>query len=111
MGSFPEKLIRLSQEQKLGTRGLQVLPEHIPVPSIIILRPYNDSFCNFCLTKFSPLDPVVQMVDSAIHRLNLYPLDNVIGFPDTYPLDSDLSCRSCSKVGYRYPLDKSQSTG
>ena len=37
MGSFPEKLIRLAQEQKLGTRGLQVLLEHIPVNSIIIL--------------------------------------------------------------------------
>ena len=97
MGSFPEKLIRLPQEQKLGTRGLQVLPEHIPVPSIIILRSYNYSFCNFCLTKFAPLDPVVQKVDHAIHRINLYPLDNVIGV--TYPLDSDLSSLGCSKVG------------
>ena len=47
MGSFPEKLIRLAQEQKLGTRGLHVLLEHIPVPSIIILRSYNYSFCKF----------------------------------------------------------------
>ena len=37
------------------------------------------------------LAPVVQKLDSAIHRINLYPLDNAIGFPDTYPLDSDLS--------------------
>ena len=35
--------------------------------------------------------PVVQKVDSAIHRINLYPVDNPIGFPNTYPLDSDLS--------------------
>jgi len=37
------------------------------------------------------LAPVVQKVDSAIHRTNLYPVDNPIGFPNTYPLDSDLS--------------------
>ena len=27
-------------------------------------------------------------VDSAIHWINLYPLNNAIGFPNTYPLDS-----------------------
>ena len=37
------------------------------------------------------LAPVVQKLDSAIHRINLYPVDNAIGFPSTYPLDSDLS--------------------
>ena len=35
--------------------------------------------------------PVVQKLDSAIHRINLYPVDSAIGFPSTYPLDSDLS--------------------
>ena len=35
--------------------------------------------------------PVVQKLDSAIHRINLYPVDNAIGFRNTYPLDSDLS--------------------
>ena len=34
---------------------------------------------------------VVQTLDSAIHRINLYPADGVIDFCDTYPLDSDLS--------------------
>ena len=44
------------------------------------------------------LAPVVQKVDNAVHWLNLYPLDcTIIGFPNTYPGDSDLS------VGYRYP--------
>ena len=32
--------------------------------------------------------PVVQTLDSAIHRINHYPADSVIGFPNTYPLDS-----------------------
>ena len=35
--------------------------------------------------------PVVQKLDSAIHRINLFPVDNAIGFLNTYPLDSDLS--------------------
>ena len=37
------------------------------------------------------------MLDSAIHRINLYPVDSAISFPDTYPLKSDLS------GGYRFP--------
>ena len=37
------------------------------------------------------LAPVVQTMDSAIHRINHYPLDSAIGFAMTYPLDSDLS--------------------
>ena len=35
--------------------------------------------------------PVLQKVDSANQRINLYPVDNAIGFPNTCPLDSDLS--------------------
>ena len=37
------------------------------------------------------LAPVVQTLDSAIHRINNYPADSVIVFRNTYPLDSDLS--------------------
>ena len=35
--------------------------------------------------------PVVQNVDNAIQWINVYPVDIVVGFPNTYPLDSDLS--------------------
>ena len=35
--------------------------------------------------------PVVQRVDNAIHRINHYPVDNVVCFANTYPLDSHLS--------------------
>ena len=35
--------------------------------------------------------PVVQKVVKAIHRINLYPVHKAIGFPNAYPLDSDLS--------------------
>ena len=33
----------------------------------------------------------VKRLDSAIHRIKLYPVDIAISFPNTYPLDSDLS--------------------
>ena len=32
--------------------------------------------------------PVVQKVDSAIHWINHYTVDNAIGFRSTFPLDS-----------------------
>ena len=35
--------------------------------------------------------PVVQRLDSTIQWINLYSLDNSIGFASTYPVDSDLS--------------------
>ena len=43
------------------------------------------------------LAPVVQKVDSAIHRINLCSVDSAIGFPNTYPQGRDLS------DGKRYP--------
>ena len=39
--------------------------------------------------------PVVQTMDSAVHRINHYPADNSIGFASVYPLDSDLSGGQC----------------
>jgi len=37
------------------------------------------------------LDPVDQKVDNTMHWINLYAVDNAIGFLNTYPLESDLS--------------------
>ena len=34
---------------------------------------------------------VVQTLDNAIHRIKIYAMDRAISFPNTYPLDSDLS--------------------
>ena len=47
----------------------------------------------FYVFKYGDIDqaPVVQRLDSAIHRINPYPVDSAISFPNTYPLDSDLS--------------------
>ena len=43
------------------------------------------------------LAPVVQTLDSAIHRINHYPVDKYYGNQLRYPRDSDLS------GGWRYP--------
>ena len=37
-------------------------------------------------------------MDSAIHWINHYPLDNSVGFGSVYPLDSDLSSPVVLKV-------------
>ena len=36
------------------------------------------------------LAPVVQRLDNITHRINHYPVDSVVCFVNTYPLDSDL---------------------
>ena len=36
-------------------------------------------------------NPVVQKVDSNIHRINLYPVISAIDLPNTSPLERDLS--------------------
>ena len=48
--------------------------------------------------------PVVQKVDSAIHWRNLYPLNNAIGFPISYPLDNDFSFWSTRGLGFMIVL-------
>ena len=50
-----------------------------------------------CYANAIVLAPVAQTLDSAIHWINHYPLDNSIGFASVYSLDSDLS------GGQRYP--------
>jgi len=44
---------------------------------------------SFLLIKV--LAPVVQRLDNAIHQINHYPVDSVVCFTNTYPLDSELS--------------------
>ena len=46
---------------------------------------------NFTIVSTTLLAPVVQLVDNTNHHINLYPLDSAIGFPNTYPLDGNLS--------------------
>ena len=42
--------------------------------------------------------PFVQKVDNAIYRINLYPLDSAIGFPNTYPLHRSIRSKALCNV-------------
>ena len=46
---------------------------------------------NTLLSSFCNLTPFVRKVNDAIHTTNLYPVHNAISFPNTHPLDGDLS--------------------
>ena len=48
-------------------------------------------FDMFYASNIKRLGPVVQRLGNAIHRINHYPVDSVVCFANTYPLDSDLS--------------------
>ena len=55
---------------------------------------FVDFYANCDYYSFSYHDhlaPVVQTVDNAIHRINHYPFDILIGFAITYQADGDLS--------------------
>ena len=66
-----------------------------PSHALFFLRPFYSSLTNDrlyeAITMAKLQAPVVQTLDSAIHQIKVYPVDNAIGFPNTYPLDSDLS--------------------
>ena len=54
-------------------------------------------------------------MDSAIHQINIFPLDSAIAFPDIYPVDSDFFIRwialsSFSTTGARPVLIFNMST-
>ena len=56
--------------------------------------------------KLEPiLAPVVQTMDSAIRRINHYPLDSAIDFAMTYPLDSICPADNAIHRLNNWPLD------
>ena len=72
----------------------------------VALKVIKDGFFAACIYATfkhelkNQLVPVVQKVDSTIHWINLCPLGSaIIGFPNIYPLDSDLSGPGCLKLG------------
>ena len=75
-----------------------IIQVHFDYCNIICLamRPLQQNFTHYIKMtmefedKLQHLAPVVQKVDNAIQRINLYPLDSVIGSSNSYPLDSDL---------------------
>ena len=44
-----------------------------------------------CFTYRLNQAPIVENVDNAVHWINLYPVENEIGFPNAYLLDGDSS--------------------
>ena len=74
-------------EQIVPTKFLHCNSEFFKVDPIILLT-WHHVFKKVGNT--APQASVVQRLD--IHRINLYPVDSaIIGFPNTYPLDSGLS--------------------
>ena len=60
----------------------------------IALFPFVYCFCfvrAFSFQGHTKIALYMYLIDSAIHRIKIHPVDNVIGFPNTYPRDSDLS--------------------
>ena len=55
----------------------------------ITLDAYSESGSRSISTTCIYQAPIVRKVDNAIHRTKIYPLDNAIGFANTYLLDSD----------------------
>ena len=41
--------------------------------------------------NFNALAPAVRKVNNTIHQINHYPVDQMVCFVNTYPLDSDFS--------------------
>ena len=61
-------------------------------PLQFLMEPCSDlAALAWCQYKFLVQAQVLQTLDSAIHWIKIYSVDNAIGFPNTYPLDSDLS--------------------
>ena len=84
----------------------------------------NNFFKNICCKKRLLVSVVYKgtTLSHAIRRINLYPVDNAIDFPKIYPLypvDSSILrlnnwCLALfvqNKRWYRYPLEKSLSSG
>ena len=65
--------------------------EFLPVSFYIFKeRKQNNDTMVLALSVSKLLATVIQNGDSTIHWINFYPLDNPIGLPNTYLLDSDL---------------------
>ena len=62
-----------------------------------------------CLKHFAQLVPVVQKADNAIHYINLYPVDNAIGFRNTFAGQWFIRWKALSNVIDTYELESIKS--
>ena len=70
----------------------------------------RNNFLVFIIVTFIDLALVVQKLDSAIYRINLYPLDNAISFRNIYPLGGDFPVDSdIHRLNNWGPVKKSNS--
>ena len=68
------------------------LLEQDDLPTINALHVHVREPCFLgCDPNFKLQARAVRKADNAIHRINHYPVDSVVCFVNTYPLDSDLS--------------------
>ena len=78
--------------------GRLTLPSELPgLPERVTLVCYLPSLyvisiclCNVNVARCG-IPPKWGQAAGCLKRINLYPVDNEIGFPNTYPMDSDLS--------------------
>ena len=79
----PQHLIEINEKKELDQLPLQVRSSAFSYNGVL----------QSALDIYRPkaLAPVVQTLDSAIHRINHYPADKYYGNQLRYPLDSDLS--------------------
>ena len=92
----PSTRIRIFLTLQLFLSGFGFRP-HVAGESAIRIRTFLNLLSRVEMFEYAtnqqdrPLAPVVQKLD-AIHRIiDHYPRDNSNGFPNTYPLESDLS--------------------
>ena len=79
-------------ESSLGQLNCSLVLAHELIPKKLVIKTRGTKTKRKSVICVSGvLAPVVQKVDSAIHWINLYPVDNAISFPNTNSLDSDLS--------------------
>ena len=80
-------------DRKINETIIKYLSDNILEPLVATVKEFTTR-CQRA-KKFSEetrdLAPVVQTMDSAIHRINHYSLGNSIDFASVYPLASDLS--------------------
>ena len=88
-GKFDHVDSKVAQEVKVWTALISYLSSSV---SKVSSRLWIDWRLQYLFVVWM-LALVGQRLDSAIHWINLSPVESAIGFPNTYPLDSDLSGR------------------
>ena len=82
--AFSKLLKRKRMGERVEVKNAKVKRFHYPHP----FYPCYDSRQSLNVI-YPTAAPVVQKVNSAIHRINLYPVGSATGFTNTYPLDTD----------------------